>query len=389
MIKNIKAITASSYLSMFFLGVAVSVIGAAARNIGLTPYQIGLLMAVQNVGFILSVSVSGALADTYEKPRILFIGSLVLAVAFFTFYLSDLFWLNLVIMFFIGVGMATYEGVTDAMLLDIHTKRESLHINVNHFFVTFGSIMITVYLIFLQMNWRVSMIQSGVVVLLLAGFFALTKLKNKQPPTEGYLDRLRLLSRERVVVGLFIATALVVGVEIGSIGILTTYLTELRGFSQITSKIGLVVFLVGIASGRVLIGFFSQKEQITRYILTLLGLSVLFFTGLYFVNFGGGLTYVAIYLAGMAISALLPLMITLAGLLYKEIAGTVLGAIKVAAPLGGIVIPFFMSIIARTWSLQASLILFPLAFLLAFFVLFFEIRHIKSFETAPAIDAAG
>ncbi len=382
MIRNTKVITASSYLSMFFLGVAVSVIGAAARNIGLTPYQIGLLMAIQNVGFILSVSLSGALADTHEKPKILLVGSLVLAFAFFTFYLTDLFWLNLVIMFFIGAGMATYEGVTDAMLLDIHTKRESLHINVNHFFVTFGSIMITVYLIFLQMNWRASVVQSGVVVLLLAGFFALTKLKNKQTPAEGYLDRLHILTRERVVVALFIATTLTVGVEVGSISILTTFLTELRGFSQVTSKIGLIVFLSGIATGRLFIGFFSQKEQIVQYLLGLLGLSCLFFTGLYFLNLGG-LTYVAIYLAGLAISALLPLMITLAGLLYKDMAGTVLGTIKVAAPLGGIVIPFLMSLIARYGSLQISLILFPLAFLLAFLILFLEIRHIKSFETAP------
>src|SRR5687768_9216030 len=45
-IKNIKAITLSSYLAMLFLGVGASLIGAAARSIGLTPYQIGLLVAV-------------------------------------------------------------------------------------------------------------------------------------------------------------------------------------------------------------------------------------------------------------------------------------------------------------------------------------------------------
>jgi len=54
----------------------------------------------------------------------------------------------------IGVGIGTYEGVTDTMLIDIHPQKESLHININHFFVTFGSILITVYLIFLQMDWR-------------------------------------------------------------------------------------------------------------------------------------------------------------------------------------------------------------------------------------------
>jgi hypothetical protein len=45
MIRNIKAITASCYVAMFFLGVSASLVGAAARNIGLSPYQIGLLIA--------------------------------------------------------------------------------------------------------------------------------------------------------------------------------------------------------------------------------------------------------------------------------------------------------------------------------------------------------
>ncbi|MFN2221643.1 MAG: MFS transporter, partial [Candidatus Promineifilaceae bacterium] len=133
--RSIKALTASAYLSMFFLGIANALIGAAARNIGLTPFQIGLFLTVQNIGFMIGVSVAGALADSYDKPRILFAGSLILAVSFFTFYLTGLLWLNLIIMLLIGLGVGSYEGVTDPMLLEMHDERQSLHININHFFV--------------------------------------------------------------------------------------------------------------------------------------------------------------------------------------------------------------------------------------------------------------
>jgi MFS family permease len=248
MIRNIKAITASCYVAMFFLGVSASLVGAAARNIGLSPYQIGLLIAAQQVGFLLSVSISGALSDTHQKPKILFVGSLILGIALLTFYWSELFWVNLVIMFLIGVGIATYEGVTDPLLLDIHKERQSLHINVNHFFVTLGAILITLYLLFLQMNWRQSVVQSGIVVLLLAVFFGLTRVEAKQGRIEPFLERLQTLRRERTLVALFLATALVVGVEIGSLSILTTFLMDLRGFDQVTSKIGLLVFLCGMAT---------------------------------------------------------------------------------------------------------------------------------------------
>ena len=370
MITNKKAITTSSYLAMFFLGVATSVVGAAARNIGLSPFQIGMMITIQNIGFIISVSISGALSDTQEKPKILFVGSLILAASFLTFYLSDVYWINLIIMLFIGIGMGIYEGVTDAMLLDIHIERVGLHINVNHLFVTLGSALITVYLIFLEMNWRSSVVQGGIIVLLLAAFFAFTKLIVKAGQSEGFVKKIIMLTQNRTVVILFVLTILAVGVELSTIGILTTYLMELRAFTQLTSKIGLVTFLAGVATGRLVIGLLTREDKIVQYLLTLFSLATVFFLGLYFLNLGG-FTYPVIFLTGIMLSAMFPLIITLAGLLFEDNAGTVIGTIKVAIPIGGILLPFIMSLIARNTDLQTSLLIMPLAFLLAFGLLLF------------------
>ena len=85
MIYNRKIITSSSFLAMLFLGVGYSLVGAAARNIGVTPAQIGLLLAAQNVGFGVAVAIAGALSDTQPKPRILLIGSILLAAGLLGF----------------------------------------------------------------------------------------------------------------------------------------------------------------------------------------------------------------------------------------------------------------------------------------------------------------
>jgi fucose permease len=387
MIRNVKAITASCYLSMLFLGVSASLIGAAARNIGLSPYQIGLLVAAQQVGFLLSVAISGALSDTHQKPVILFVGSLILSIALLTFYLSEQFWVNLVIMCLIGIGIATYEGVTDPLLLDIHKERQSFHISVNHFFVTLGAILITAYLLFLQMNWRQSVVQSGIVVLLLAVFFGLTRVEAKRGRIEPFLDRLRTLRRERLLVALLLATALVVGVEIGSLSILTTFLMDLRGFNQVTSKIGLLLFLCGMATGRVAFGLFTRQRQIPQYILALFALAATVYAGLFLVSLNG-LSYVAVFLAGISLSAILPLIITLAGIVYEEIAGTALGLVKVAAGLGGILLPLLMSLAAKSISFRASLLVYPFALLLAFLILLPEMRRLESAENAVVVEAA-
>ena len=351
-------------------------VGAVAKNIGLSPYQIGLLIAAQNLGFIVSVMISGALADTHSKPKILFIGSLILALAFLAFYSTELFWLNLAIMFAIGAGIGTYEGVTDALLLDIHDERQNYYINVNHFFVTLGAIIIAVYLTFLSVNWRNAVIQSGVVVLILAIVFALMRVRRRNVEHEPYRERLRILTRDRVVIALFAAVLLVVGVEAGSIGILTSYLVDLRGFTSSSAQIALILFLVGMAIGRLLVGYFSKDTQIVQTILVLFGASVMIYGALYFLDIGQ-ISYFTVMLAGLSMSALVPLLLTLAGMLYPAMAGTVLGAVKVALPLGGIVLPLLMSMITRQVSFQAALIIFPLAYLLGFVILFSTIRDVK------------
>jgi len=278
-------------------------------------------------------------------------------------------------MMMIGIGVGTYEGVTDAMLIDMHEERQSLHININHFFVTFGAILITMYLIFLEMNWRISLIQSAVVVLILAAVFAVTRLAKKQAPEEDYIQRIRIISKDRLVGALFLASVLVVGVEIGTIGILTTYLMDLREFTQTTSKIGLVVFLVGIAAGRIAIGYISQDKKISGYILGLFGFASIAFALLFFLGVGQW-TYVSVFVAGFSISAILPLIITLAGQIYPEMAGTAIGSIKVAIPIGGILLPFLMSLVSSQTSLRAALLIFPVALLIAFIVLFREFRNL-------------
>jgi fucose permease len=334
---------------------------------------------------MVSVLISGALADTYQKPRILMIGSIILAVSLFLFYGWSDFWINLMIMGFIGVGIGSYEGVTDALLIDIHTKRASLFININHFFFTFGSIIITIYLIFLQMAWRNAIIQAGIIVSILAILFGLMKLLPHGKKTESYFKQLRLLTRERLVIVLFIATALVVGLEGGTVGILTTYLMDLRGFTQVTSKIGLVVFLTGMATGRLILGYITPREQIHRYIVSLFALSTVVFSTLYFLDLGN-VIYLIIFLAGLTLSAIFPLMLSLAGLVYPDIAGMVLGTIKVAIPIGGILLPFLLALLAKYSSFEIALIIFPLAGLLALILTYFQFKTLKKIEPVTAAE---
>ena len=360
MIRSRNILTLSSFTAMFFLGVGSAVIGAASRNIGLSPDQIGLLLASQNIGFILAVITVGTLADSTDKARLMFAASLIIAVSFFFFYLKDTFILNLGIMLIIGVGIGGYEGAADAMLLDIHARRQSLFISVNHFFVTFGELMIVIYLIFLQMNWRESMVQSAAAVLALAIIFSLSRVPPRTMMTKNFRKRLAFIAKQRPVLVLFLMASCAVGIELALIGMITSLLMEFYGFDQVTSKLGLVAFLAGIAAGRLVLGVLARKSQLLKYILALFALTAAVLSFLLFASPGAVMAYILLIVSGATISVIFPLVIALTGLKYPEMSGTVMGIIKLGIPVGGIVVPLMLSLLVQATSFRSALVLFPL-----------------------------
>ena len=360
MIRSRNILTLSSFTAMFFLGVGSAVIGAASRNIGLSPDQIGLLLASQNIGFILAVITVGTLADSTDKARLMFAASLIIAVSFFFFYLKDAFILNLGIMLIIGVGIGGYEGAADAMLLDIHARRQSLFISVNHFFVTFGELMIVIYLIFLQMNWRESMVQSAAAVFVLAIIFGLSRVPPRKMMTENFRKRLAFIAKQRPVLVLVLMASCAVGIELALIGMITSLLMEFYGFDQVTSKLGLVAFLAGIAAGRLVLGVLARKSQLLKYITALFALTAAVLSFLLFASPGTVMAYILLIVSGTTISVIFPLIIALTGLKYPEMSGMVMGIIKLGIPVGGIVVPLMLSLLVQLTSFKTALVLFPL-----------------------------
>jgi len=362
-------LTGASYLSMFFLGVGTAVIGAASGSIGHTPYQTGLLISVQNVGFIVSVLASGALADSSDKARLMSAGSFLLAVSFFLYYLWPGYALNLVIMLFIGAGIGAYEGVADAMLLGIHEKRQGLHISVNHFFVTFGALGITLYLIFLQMDWRRSMVQSAAVVCALAVLFLFSRAGKGGQEFQPLSRRMKFLRTQGVLAMLLLLATFGVGIELGLTGLLPGFLRTIRGYDIVSSNIGLVIFLGGIAAGRVLLGLLTGRVRLLLMIRWLFAAAAVFSSVLFFVVLPPAGTIVALILTGLGVSSLLPLLITLTGTMYRDMSGTALGIVKLAVPIGGIVVPFIVSLVSRWGSFHLALGIFPLLASAGFLVL--------------------
>ena len=92
-----------------------------------------------------------------------------------------------------------------------------------------GALAISLYLIFLRLNPHTSMVQSGIVILALAVVFGLTMLQPVPRMSASYGEKMRILANEKGLLLLLIVAVLVVGVKIGSTGILPTFLARSAG----------------------------------------------------------------------------------------------------------------------------------------------------------------
>jgi fucose permease len=268
----------------------------------------------------------------------------------------------------VGLGIGSYEGVTDTMLLDLHPDQAASYININHFWVGVGKTGLAVYLLLLALNWRTSVTQAGVAVLVLAGVFALSYLPVRASAQNNLGERARVLARDWTVAVLFALAVLAVGIEVCSIGIMTTFLVELRGFSASQAQLGLIVYVAAIALGRLLVGLLVRTGRVAQWTVALFGAGVPLFLLLSFANLGP-LTWLVIFAAGLGLSACLPLVLSLGGTRFPEMAGTVLGALKVGIPIGGILLPSLLSLLSSAAGLPVAMAILPAAFLLGLVLL--------------------
>jgi MFS family permease len=110
----------------------------------------------------------------------------------------------------------------------------------------------------------------------------------------------------------------------------------------------------------VLLGLISRRRRLLTLIIALFAAAAVLSAILFLFALPAILNSVLLFFLGLTVSSLLPLLITLTGFLYKDMSGTALGIVKLGIPVGGILIPFVLSLLTRYFSFKTSLLLFPL-----------------------------
>jgi MFS family permease len=161
---------------------------------------------------------------------------------------------------------------------------------------------------------------------------------------------------------------------------LVSFLKEIRGFPILLSGLGLSLFSIGMAAGRLVSGWLAAHHGNTKVLLTLfitlhLGLLLLFH-----VVVEVGILFIC-FLLGMGCSGLFPGgLLALGGLNFPRWAGTTMGLLGTAAGVGSTVMPWLMSVASKRASLRTGFYTAQLAGLVAFGLLLVSLKSLSGSE---------
>lgn len=254
--------------------------------------------------------------------------------------------------------------------------------NVHHFFYAIGAIggpLVMGYTLNKAWMWQWIYRIGGIATLLLAGLFASLKIDHeKNRPTLQYKTFFLLLKEKKLIL-LVLITMLGVGTQNGIFYWLVSFLKNIRLFPIFLAGLGLSLFSIGMATGRLLSGWITRKLENTRVLLIL---SIILNVALFLFNniIAKEMVLVLCFMMGIACSGIFPSLLALGGINFPQYSGTTMGIIATATGVGSAFMPWAMSIASRSTSLRPGFLLCNLTAFTAFCLVILYFKPLLSSE---------
>jgi fucose permease len=353
-------LTISAFLSLAMVGFFHSILGTALPAIRLSfemdMAQTGLLGSAVWFGFTAAVFAGGTLSDVFPRQRILMLACLMIGLSAIFFGMWPLFGLNCLIIGILGAGTGVVVSSSSALVMELHPQKEGVMMNVHHFFYAIGAItgpLLMGYILKQGLHWQWIYRIGGAWMLIVSGSFALQRISfEKEKPSLSGCSIFHLLKAKTLIL-LILITMFGVGAQNGLYLWLVSFLKESQSFPIFQASIGLSLFSIGVAAGRLVSGGLAVKIRNTRVLLILLGsLNMVLILFMYVSNHY--LMLILCLFAGLACSGLFPVTLTLGGINYPQRAGTTIGIIGAAAGMGGTVVSWLISFVSQKTTLETG-----------------------------------
>jgi fucose permease len=339
-------------------GILFTIIGAALPQIIRTfhwSYTLtGVVLAASAIGYFLSTFLCGFLVQRFSPRTVLVTGLLLIAVCMLFFMRWRSPWLNLVLNLMIGLGQGTIEVVTNLEVIHMERKGQSRLMNLMHAAFSVGAIVgpaAVGILMSVGLRGTVVFLAAAGPIALMALLFGTARFPRlAQEDEHGQRQGLRLL-RSPILLLLTLFLLLYIGAELGVSTWVSEYFVKVLSTTASTGAYSVSLFWMGLFAGRLGV---SVLYRGTRQEYLLLGLSLLAAVSLGFVLLAGSTAAVAVgvFLTGLGLSALYPLVMTMVGRYFKS--GVAVGTVAAGGGLGSFTFPFLMAVVSESIGLRGG-----------------------------------
>jgi len=364
-----------AYGLYFLMGVAKIVIGPALpsmiENYSITLAAAGAVFTFLSLGRFIAVSLSALSLDRFGEGRILHLGVWLLGVGLLGFTFSPNWPLHLLTMFFIGLGMGFIGPSLNTLVAAASEGEKGKGLNRLHMFFSVGSLFgpaLAGAILTWGSNWRLVFLPAAIAVVLpllatrkmkgIRSNLDLESGKRDQGEEAGSISgtegRWRKLFTSKYFYLLGAVGFLYIGIGNGIVGWANKYLGDVFSLSVFAASSVLMIYNLGMSSGRMGSSFLSERFG---YKKTILGcaLGSLVFVSLAVLSGGSLLSTLGFGLSGLFLAGLFPTAIAYGTDLFPEIAGTASSSLIATAFLGGTVVPFAIGAISDRFGLKGGM----------------------------------
>jgi FHS family glucose/mannose:H+ symporter-like MFS transporter len=375
-------------LALFGLGPCLTSIAATFR---VELAATGGLYTAFFTGFIAGVLAAGYAAERLGKRRVVLAGLAILTGGMLLLaaspgpFAQPRFWWALASMVVMGVGGASVEATSSALVADANPRREAFALNLMQAFFGFGAIagpLVVAAALARGWGWQTHfLVAAGFATAVLAAL-AVTQTR-EQPAAPLPLRDLGELLRRPALLALCGAMALYVGAEIGYTGWISALIQERLGAPAALAGMGVTAFWVMMTVGRLACTWLT--EVLTRRSLMLV------------LAIGGAVASAATAVApsplwgiaaagivGFFYSGLFAVILTASSDRFSQRRVVVFSLIMTSVGIGGMTLPLAMGLLGDVLTLRWAMAL-PAAAMGALAVLFARIEA-KPAQPRPVLS---
>ncbi len=355
---NKKPFLSALFINFLLYGMTLTVFGAALpeiiRSFNWNYTMAGGLLLSASIGFLTFSFVSGLIIKSLGMKKTIIITLLISAAAYFFFAKVPGLLFNYILSFIIGFGQGGSEVIVNFEVFRLGgQKDDSRLVNLLHAFFCVGAILAPIgfaNLGAIGLDWKGLFPVFTVLLTIMAAVFSFFHFSDREESSEKSPGKQANLFKLILVV-FFIVLFLYVGIELSvsnwaSEYFVSTYKAPIEKASFIIS-----LFWAGILAGRFSIFLFYKSSRPERLVFILTVASCIGFLAL-ILSPNMALSAFFVFLIGLGFSGVYPLVVVLAGRVFKSPAA--IGYVTAGGGAGSLAFPMIIAAIADRFTLRGS-----------------------------------